>query len=209
MPTMLRERPVAVLTPDAELPEWAREWGRRCSASLRAVAVPYRDGSGPAAVAEEVRRPGALAGEVVLVPRPPVRRALPARVVAAVHELPDDAPVLAWAAECARGLGGEVLVVHAVPYAFAERSLGVDAAVQRGRATLAAACSWLRTEDPGLPAVSRLARGWPHEFLGERLDADLLVVGGPRPAARGALGRVATDALHHAPCPSCSYRGRP
>jgi nucleotide-binding universal stress UspA family protein len=37
--------------------------------------------------------------------------------------------------------------------------------------------------------------------VGERLDADLVVLGGPRPGTDGALGLVALSALHHAPCP--------
>jgi nucleotide-binding universal stress UspA family protein len=45
-----------------------------------------------------------------------------------------------------------------------------------------------------------LARVRPHELVGEELDADLLVVGGPRADVPDRLGLVARSALHHAPC---------
>jgi nucleotide-binding universal stress UspA family protein len=48
-----------------------------------------------------------------------------------------------------------------------------------------------------------LVRAWPHEILGERLDADLLVLGGPRAGSNdrvGLVGLVAASAVRHAPC---------
>jgi nucleotide-binding universal stress UspA family protein len=43
-------------------------------------------------------------------------------------------------------------------------------------------------------------RAWPHEIVGELLDADLLVLGGPRAGTAGRVGLVAGSAVRHAPC---------
>jgi nucleotide-binding universal stress UspA family protein len=55
-----------------------------------------------------------------------------------------------------------------------------------------------------------LVRAWPHEILGERLDADLLVLGGQRAGSNdrvGLVGLVAASAVRHAPC--CSRHASP
>ena len=64
---------------------------------------------------------------------------------------------------------------------------------------------------PSSSRATQLLRVRPHELVGEALDADLLVVGGPRTdTGRPTAGRrsspavsglVAHSALHHAPCP--------
>ena len=51
-----------------------------------------------------------------------------------------------------------------------------------------------------MPTEVALVRSWPHEIVGELLDADLLVLGGPRTGSNGRIGLVATSALRHAPC---------
>ena len=51
-----------------------------------------------------------------------------------------------------------------------------------------------------MPTEVALIRAWPHEIVGELLDADLLVLGGPRSESNGQIGLVAASALRHAPC---------
>lgn len=46
------------------------------------------------------------------------------RVVAAIARLPDDEPVLRWAAEFAAGQSDQLMLVHALPGAFDQRILG-------------------------------------------------------------------------------------
>jgi nucleotide-binding universal stress UspA family protein len=41
----------------------------------------------------------------------------------------------------------------------------------------------------------------PHELVGEGLDADLLVLGGPRHRIPARVGLVGCSAVQHAPCP--------
>jgi nucleotide-binding universal stress UspA family protein len=127
------------------------------------------------------------------------------RVVAAVRDLPDDAPVVADAAACAAEAGGALTLVHAVPRSFAERSVGLAGAVAHGRRLLDEAARRVAAREPGVPVDCALLRVRPYELVGEALDADLLVVGGPRAGrsspVRPGPGLVAHSALHHAPCP--------
>jgi nucleotide-binding universal stress UspA family protein len=123
----------------------------------------------------------------------------PPRVVAAVRELPDDEPVLAEAVAVSRKLGGTLVLLHAVPLSFAERSVGLDRALEHGRRVLDDATARVVAAGAA-PPRTRLMRMWPHELVGERLDADLLVIGGPRPRPPRRVGLVASSALAHAPC---------
>jgi nucleotide-binding universal stress UspA family protein len=123
------------------------------------------------------------------------------QVTAALHDLPDDAPVLAAAVETARQLGAALVVIHGLPVSFAERSVGLASALEHGRWLLDAAARRLVTEAPGLAVVTRLVRRHPHELVGEDLDTGLLVLGGPRRHGHDDLGLVARTALHHATCP--------
>ena len=83
--------------------------------------------------------------------------------------------------------------------------MGLDTAVAHGRRLLDAAASRATAQEPGLVVDCELLRVRPYELVGGTLDADLLVVGGPRTQHRGARapggGLVAHSALHHAPCP--------
>jgi nucleotide-binding universal stress UspA family protein len=179
------------------VPEWVVRWSRRTGWDLR-----HHPGTGPAAAAAAA----ALAGRVLVLrtagAAPDGHRP---HVVCAVHRLPDDASVVADAAASAAGLGARLTVVHAVPRSFAERSVGLAAALTRGRQLLAAAVARAAAQEPGLPVDCRLLRVRPHELVGEALHADLLVVGGARPEGSGNAtagpGLVAHSALHHAPCP--------
>ncbi len=178
---------------DPLVPEWVVRWCRRTGWDLR-----HHPGTGPSAAA-------ALAGRVLVLRTagadPDGHRR---HVVCAVHRLPDDAAVVADAAASAAGLGARLTVVHAVPRSFAERSVGLAAALTRGRQLLDAAVTRAVAHEPGLPVDCRLLRVRPHELVGEALHADLLVVGGARPGCRrnaAGPGLVAHSALHHAPCP--------
>ena len=59
----------------------------------------------------------------------------------------------------------------------------------------------LAVDAPDLVVETRLVRVHPHELVGENLDTDLLVIGGPRRRIPDDLGLVARTALHHATCP--------
>jgi nucleotide-binding universal stress UspA family protein len=134
----------------------------------------------------------------VLVARPDAERAGPPRVLAAVRELPGDLAVLDEAADVAAELDAELVIAHAVPLSFGEHSVGLDAAVDRGRGMLDVARRRVAHHAPQLRVSTSLTRRWAHELLGEDVDADLVVLGG-----RGAaeLGLVARTAVRHAPCP--------
>jgi nucleotide-binding universal stress UspA family protein len=180
-------------------PEWLARGADRAGWELHT-----HPGTGPgvaaAAAALDVR---------VLLLRPPAPEppSAPAdrarRVVAAVRGLPEDEAVVADATEWAARSGAELTLVHAVPRSFGERSVGLDGAVAHGRRLLDAAAHQALAAHPTVPIACALLRVRPYELVGEGLDADLLVVGGPRagrPAAPGT-GLVAQSALHHAPCP--------
>jgi len=198
------------------VPDWVARWCRQARWEL----WPHPE-TGPGAAAAAARLDAR-----VLVLRPdasPSRtsrpeptgtgphRTAPAsapRVVAAVRNLPDDAPVVADAAACAALLGARLTIVHAVPRSFAERSVGLDGAVAHGRRLLEAAASRATTHQPGVVVDCELLRVRPYELVGETLHADLLVVGGPRTerhaggrSAGSGPGLVAHSALYHAPCP--------
>jgi nucleotide-binding universal stress UspA family protein len=153
------------------------------------------DGTDLVTIADQIVT-AAHAGTAALVTRPQPSVARAPRVVAALRELPDDADVLALAAENAARMRATLTVAHAVPASFGERSIGLRSALERGRRLLASV--WSPVDDD-ITVEPRLLRLYPHELVGEELDADLLVVGGPRP--RGGLGLVARSALFHAPCP--------
>jgi nucleotide-binding universal stress UspA family protein len=139
-------------------------------------------------------------GAVLALPVSAPARPGPARVVAAVRDLPDDAQTVADAAVSAVEMGAGLIVAHGMPLSFGERSIGLDAAVAHKHRLLDAAADTAAASALGVDVQSWLARVRPHELVGEDLDADLLVVGGTRSDARGGLGLVARSALHHAPC---------
>jgi nucleotide-binding universal stress UspA family protein len=123
------------------------------------------------------------------------------QVTAALHDLPEDAPVLDAALETARLLGAALVVTHGLPVSFAERSVGLASAVEHSRRLLDAAARRLVAEATGLAVVTRLGPAHPHELVGEDLDTGLLIVGGPRRHGHDDLGLVARTAQHHATCP--------
>jgi nucleotide-binding universal stress UspA family protein len=140
-------------------------------------------------------------GVAVLVNRPGRTSSAASCVVAAVDELPDDVEVLLDAAGCARALAAALLVAHAVPLSFAERSVGLDAALSRGRAALATGAQILAETRPPVSATTRLVRAHPHELVGQVDEADLIVVGGASVDSSPTLGAVTTSTILHATCP--------
>jgi nucleotide-binding universal stress UspA family protein len=191
---------VVVARGQQQVPHWALRWCRRSGRDMRLRTETAQHVIGPHAPPRPDVVAG-LAGELVLVVRPSPERAGAPRVVAAVRNLPDDGPVVATAAEWAAALDARLLLVHAVPRSFAERSVGLEAAVEHGRRTLAEAETMAARVAPDVAVDTGLMRVHPHEAVGECLEADLLVVGGPRLRVPAELGLVSRSALYHAPCP--------
>jgi universal stress protein family protein len=156
----------------------------------------------PDTAEERIQAVAAVAGRSVLITGPQdAARTGTRRVVAAVRDLPADVAVLTEAAGAAVQMDATVVLVHGVPLSFAERSVGLADALSRGQLVLEAAVDRLTGDAPGLTVVSRLLRVRPHELVGEELDADLLVLGGPRPRIPARVGLVGCSAIQHAPCP--------
>ena len=180
-------RPGRLVVNASVVPPWVEEW---CDRSGRTVATRSADA---VAIASG-------AGDSVLIPRAEPPRASRPRVVAALRSLPDDACVLVDALDAAAHLNGLLVVLHGVPLSFGERSIGRAEAVDRGRDLLGDARALVEGADTGVAVEVALVRAWPHEIVGELLDADLLVLGGPRGGSSDRLGLVAASAVRHAPC---------
>lgn len=176
--------PPGIVVEGARVPDWVTAWCRRSGR-------PLMVGAGP------VSTTSLLADASVLVLRPVLATLPVPQVVAVVGELPGDRAVLAEAAAAASHLAASLVLVHGVPRSFGERSVGLDAALDQGEHVLRQAWDAVAVTYPGLTVRTELRRAWPHELVGEEVDADLLVVG----QARHQPGLVALSAVHHAPCP--------
>jgi nucleotide-binding universal stress UspA family protein len=180
-------RPGRLVVNASVVPDWVAGW---CDRSGRTVAARPADA-------------GAIAsgpGDSVLIPRAEPPRASRPQIVAVVRSLPDDAGVLVDALDAAAHLNGQLVVLHGVPVSFGERSVGRAEAVERGHDVLRDARALVEGADTGVAVEVALVRAWPHEIVGELLDADLLVLGGPRVGSSGRIGLVAGSAVRHAPC---------
>jgi nucleotide-binding universal stress UspA family protein len=190
---------VVVLTA-AEPPAWLGRWCRATGRHPRAAPVLAggfgAGGTGPVELAVS----NARLGSAVLLHRAPWCGADAQRIAVGVKTLPDDGDAVVAAAQCAVAMDADLVVLHAVPTSFAERSVGLGAAIDRGHALLAHATRVAHRAAPAVGVTVQLMRALPHEIVGESLDANLLVLGGHRPVTYGALGLVALSALHHAPC---------
>ena len=183
-------------------PPWVRAWCREAGWRLDARPLPTPvPGRRPVPV-PLIADIAELAADPVLVLPPGAAADRLPDVTAALHGLPDDAAVLAAAADAARHLGVRVVLTHGLPLSFAERSVGLPSALDHARLLLVAAVRRLAAEAPGVPVTTQLVRAHPHELVGEDLDTGLLVVGGPRRDELDGLGLVARSALHHAACPT-------
>ncbi|HLU55312.1 MAG TPA: universal stress protein [Pseudonocardia sp.] len=186
---------LVVMADEPDVPGWV---ARACRRSGRPVRIEPAPGSPE----DRLLTIAALAGRSVLVMRPPgAGRAGTGRVVAAVRDLPADAGVLDEAAVAAAALDTVIEPVHCVPLSFGERSVGLTDALARGHQVLDEAVAHLSAAAPGRTVVPRLLRVHPHELVGEGLDADLLVLGGPRHRIPARVGLVGCSAVQHAPCP--------
>ncbi|MHA6617851.1 universal stress protein [Pseudonocardia sp. DLS-67] len=197
-PPTAPQRPTEDLVVMAHEPDVPASVARAWRRSGRRVRIE----PAPGTAEDRLVTVAALAGRSVLVIGPDDRDRTPTRrVVAAVRDLPSDAAVLAEAAAAAVGLEAVVVPVHGVPLSFGERSVGLTDALARGHEILDAAVAELTAQVPGLTVVPRLLRVHPHELVGEGLDADLLVLGGPRHRIPARVGLVGCSAVQHAPCP--------
>ena len=204
--TRSRARLEVIGAPDTPVPPWAIVWCDQTGVDLICgLTLPdwaFEPGprfKGWPQVTADIATSTA-AGAAVLVNRPTWPGSVAPCVVAALEELPDDIEVLADAAGCAAALDETLLLVHAVPVSFGERSLGIDAALARGRAVLAAGTSLLTETRPSVRVMSRLLRAHPHELVTEDIQADLVVVGGAPVDSSRELGLVTLSAIQHAPC---------
>jgi nucleotide-binding universal stress UspA family protein len=189
-----------------DVPEWVLRWCARSAREVRRRCVPGSPAEPTSA--ERVRAIADIAADaarrgcaVLVLPAVRQARGDPARVVAAVRHLPDDAHTLSDAAATAGCTGADLVVAHGLPSSFGEHSVGMQSAAEDAARVLDAAVQAVALLAPGLPVRPWLARVLPHELVGEQLDADLLVMGGPRAERPAQLGLVARSALFHAPCP--------
>lgn len=189
-----------------EVPAWARRWCDSSARPVRRCRVPGRPAE-PAspgrvsAIADITSRAVRDGSMVMVLPLVQPVRGAPPRVVAAVRRFPDDALAVSEAAACAESMGGDLVVAHGLPASFGERSIDLDDTVRFAGRLLETAIRTAESTSPGLLVRPWLARVLPHELVGEQLDADLLVLGGPRTDRWERLGLVARSALFHAPCP--------
>jgi len=197
-----------------EVPDWVLRWCARDAREVHRWTVP--GGSAAPVSTERVRAIADIAAgaarsgsPVLVMPATPQLRRTPRNVVAAVRRLPDDAPALGDAAACAAQMGADLVIAHGLPASFGERSVGLDAAARDATRLLDDAAAAAVESEPGLAVRTRLARVQAHELVGEALDADLLVLGGPRVDDPGPIGLVARSALFHAPCPVLLVPRRP
>jgi hypothetical protein len=190
---------LVVLTEDAQPPRWAVDWCRRSGRELRVEELgPRQRHSPPALLADDVAD---LVGHPVLVVRRTPARPRPPRVIAAIRDLPRDAAVLADAEQAATHLGADLVIAHGVPRSFAERSIGLAEALDRGRNLLDRAARQASLTAPDLEVTPRLLRVRPHELVRETFDAELFVVGVPATRRLSGLDPVATSALVGGHCP--------
>lgn len=192
---------------DGHTEAWARPWCRAAGYELtrRSPSPDSALDGGPIVVGR-----GRLASDVaelngggdsVLVHRYPAYQSRGEHTVAALRDLPEDEPVLLHAAACASALGKRLLLVHAVPVSFAERSVGLAAAVAHGQKVLETGLAVVAGKEPEVNVAARLLRARPQEIVAVGLSTALLVMGGARAGTRSQLGLVALSALHHASCP--------
>jgi nucleotide-binding universal stress UspA family protein len=200
-PRLDRPDRLVVVGDATNLPEWVRDWCHRTGRELHVHARTVRPPGHRPAPPDLLTAIAGWAADPVLVVPPGATAVEVRQVTAALHDLPDDAPVLAAAADTARHVDGRLVLTHGLPMSFAERSVGLRTALDHARYVLDTAAGQLAADNPDLPVETRLVRVHPHELVGENLDTGLLVIGGPRRRIPDDLGLVARTALNHATCP--------
>lgn len=196
-----KRRPMVMFIEDASPPAWAVRWCRRSGVEPRIRQTSTRPHHGsPTGLPRSVCD---LAGYPVLVVRPSTPDPAPATVTAAIGDLPEDAPVLAAAADAAMAFGARLLLVHGVPPSFAERSVGLEDALDHGGWLLDSAARRVRMRAPGLCVQRRLVRMRPHELVSRAsgvVDPPGLLVLGMAPCRPdGEIEPTASSALHYWP----------
>lgn len=204
-PPLVRRAPARTAGPlvvagGAAVPDWIVRLCAHSACELRRQALPGAATDRIHAIAVLAASAARNGGAVLAMPDSAATRSGPRRVVAAVRDLPDDAHAVADAAASAAEMEAGLVVAHGVPLSFAERSVGLDATLVRARHLLDTAVAQAARAAPGIAVEAWLARVRPHELVGEELDADLLVLGGPHADVPDQLGLVARSALQHAPC---------
>src|SRR5688500_50637 len=108
-PSRVQHDPLVVVCEGPDVPEWVVQTCRRSGRQVRLEAAGR-------SAEDRIRTVTALAGRSVLVPGDAApSRPGASRVVAAIRDLPTDAPVLAEAAAMAAHLDAGVVPVHGVP----------------------------------------------------------------------------------------------
>ena len=200
-PRLGRVDRLVVVSARPDLPPWIRTWCRSTGRIFSVHRVPAAVPGHPWPSVHLLSEITDLLADPVLVIQPGAAGTGLSEVTVALHDLPDDAPVLAAAADVARYLSRPVVLTHGLPVSFAERSVGLRPALQHGRRLLGAAARRLGADAPDIRVMTRLVRAHPHELVGVDLDTGLLVIGGPRRDGVDDLGLVTRAALHHATCP--------
>ena len=200
-PRLDRPDRLVVVGDMTNLPGWVWDWCRRTGRELHVHATTVRPPGHRPTPPDLLTAIAGWSADPVLVVPPGAAGADVRHVTAALHDLPDDAPVLAAAADTARHVEGRLVLTHGLPMSFAERSVGLRTALEHARRVLDAAARRLGADTPDLAVETRLVRVHPHELVGENLDTGLLVIGGLRRRIPDDLGLVARTALHHATCP--------
>jgi hypothetical protein len=184
---------LVVVSDTPDLPGWVRDWSRRSGRQLRIHQTPVRaPGHGPTP-------PGLLAAisawatDPVLVVPAESADTLLRQVTAALHDLPDDEPVLAAAADTARRVGGPLVLTHALPVSFAEHSVGLRSALAHAHQVLDSSARRLAAENPDLTVEARLPRIPPR-------------AGRREPRHRAARHRRPSPRLHRRPGPGGARR---
>lgn len=197
VPERATEEGLVVLTQATTAPHWAETWCKHRDRSLVTRHVTTHSPHG--APTSLLRVITDLAGHHILLARAAEGHAAPTRVAAALGALPRDAAVLAEAEACAEHLGVPLILLHGVPLDFAERSVGLAEALERGDRLLDTAKQEVVTVAPDIEVIPRLVRERAHELVTEISGTELLVLGmshnpgQPRPHLAGM------SAIHFAP----------
>jgi hypothetical protein len=149
-PCLDRVSRLVVVSETSDLPPWIRGWWRGAGRDLEVHCVPATVPGHRLAPVHLLSEIAELLADPVLVIQPGSDGTGLPEVIAALHDLPDDAPVLAAVADIAQHLGSPVVLIHGLPVSFAERSVGLRPAMQHGRRLLDAAA---RRRDGSSPTL--------------------------------------------------------
>ncbi|GAA5162384.1 hypothetical protein GCM10023321_47900 [Pseudonocardia eucalypti] len=197
------ERPtredLVVLTQAVAPPHWTETW---CKHTDRPLVTRHLTTQSPHGAPTGLLRAVAdLAGHHILLTRAAGGHAAPNRVVAALGDLPRDAGVLAEAEACAEHLNVPLVLIHGVPLAFAERSVGLEQALDHGGWLLDTAEQQVMAGAPRLEVTPRLVRTRAHELVTDVPDNELLVLGMSHHSTRPAPHLAGMSAINFAPGP--------